>query len=149
MREDSYSRVTPIANIDSVCFDGLIALTRQSGFPSPMTIGPTINVVRFLLVNEPNYPDGPQWKEILPFITAAIASGKVSPSFLCELEDLRSVRLGRPMKYGTLIGSWADKKDIVKPERSVLNRDRASVGLGPVEDLAVQHDLDPVTLERK
>ena len=150
MRRNNPETAAPLANIDSICFDRTIELTRRSGFPSPMTVGPSINAVYFMLVaNEPTYPDGSQWKEILPAIQAAIASGRISPSFLCELEDLRSLHLGRPIKYGTLIGSWLGKKGIVKPERSVLNRDRASVGLGPVEDLAVQHDLDPVTLEPK
>ncbi len=150
LRENNPETAAPLANIDSVCFDRIIALTHRSGFPSAMTVGPSINTVQSLLLeNEPSYPDGPQWKEILPFITASITLGKVSPSFLCEVEDLHSMRAGRPMKYGTLIGSWVDKKEIPKPERSALNRDRASVGLGPVEDLAVQHDLDPVTLEPK
>jgi hypothetical protein len=147
LRRNNTEVEIPSTNIDSICFDRIIQLTRLTGSLSAMRIGPSINTVKFLLEqNASTYPEGPQWNEILPFIRSSIAGGRLPPAFLCSIEDLYCLRLGKPMIYGTLVGSWMYTHPVDEADRKKMNRNRASVGLGPLEDFAVQHDLDPNTL---
>jgi len=132
------------ARIDSLNFEHLIAIFRRKGVPSSRTIGQTTGTVHLLLWHHRGlkYPNSAQWQRVLPFIHEAILAGEIAPSYLCMFDDMTDYDAGRPMRYGTLLYYFHEQGNIQLVERDALNRNRASVGLGSIEDFALVTGID-------
>lgn len=80
---------------------------------------------------------------MLPRIRSAIEKGGVPPSYLCMFDDMAVFEQGRPQPYGTLLFYFSQQPELIHlADRDTLNRDRASVGLGPIEWSAQQAGVD-------
>ena len=129
---------------DSLNFEELIAISEEQGFPSAMTIGPSMVWTLLWHHRGAEYPTSPQWRRILPFIHEAIDAGHLDPAFLCMFEDMNDRDNGHPMRYGALLGyyrSMPEEALLVDPQE--LQRNRASVGWGPIIDFAAVVGVDP------
>lgn len=127
--------------VDSANFERLIEICEQRGFPLSEGVGN----VRLLLWHHrsPEYPGSAQWKRILPYIETAIAAGELSPSFLCMFDDHADQEAGRPMRYGALLGYYQSMPEMIfLVDRDQLDRNRASVGWGPISWFAEELGLD-------
>jgi len=135
--------------VDSANFERLIEICEQRGFPRSEELGNGMGNVFSLLWHHrsPEYPDSEQWKRILPYIQAIIAAGELSPAFLCMFDDYADHEAGRPMRYGALLGYYQSVPEMIfLMDRVQLDRNRASVGWGPVSRLAEQLEMDLSTL---
>ena len=131
-------------------FDKCVDLIERKGFPNQRDAATAVMPLAFLLQSMGGeYPDSPRWRKILPKINLAITEGTLDPSFLCAYQDQHDMASGKPVTYGALISSDGMDEGTKLPDRATLNDNRASVGLGPIEDLAVRFNLDPVTLKRR
>lgn len=133
------------ARTDSTNFESLLRIVEKRGFPTAQKVGLTSGVVWLLLWHHraPEYPDSEQWLRILPFVRSAIEVGDLSPSFLCMFDDYADFVVGRPMRYGTLLGYFRGTPEhLYFVERGTLDRDRAFVGLGPIEWTAAELGVD-------
>ena len=85
----------------------------------------------------------PELKQVLHYIRTAINRGALPPDHLAPFQDMLDVTAGRPMTYGALL--TFNRKETSKwylVDRPTLNANRASVGLGPIEDFAFRTGLD-------
>lgn len=133
------------ARTDSTNFESLLRIVEKRGFPTPQKVGLTSGLVWLLLWHHPapEYPASWQWLRVLPYIRSAIEAGDLSPSFLCMFEDYSDHEAGRPMRYGTLLGFFQRTPErLYFIDHLTLDRDRASVGLGPLEWTAAELGFD-------
>lgn len=131
--------------VDSSNFEKLIAICTAGGFPSARVVGHGIGDVFLLLWHHrgPEYPDSPQWQRILPFIQKAMAEGDLDPSFLCMFDDFSDQDAGRPMRFGALLSYFSQYPEkLYFVPRAELNKNRASVGWGPIADFARSVGVD-------
>ena len=129
---------------DSTAFDRLLALAKESGWPTALAVGNDLHRTQNLLFNQlDNYPDSPKWKQVLPYIRTAINKGGLPPDFLAPFQDMADIASGRPMTYGVMLAFYSEdpsKWHLV--DRATLNANRAAVGIGPIEDFAFRYGID-------
>lgn len=83
------------------------------------------------------HADLPVQEKYLPLMRRAVTQGKANASDLAYLEDRILMRQGKPQRYGSQIvpdketGAWVLYETEDLPN---LNKRRASVGLGPIQD---------------
>jgi hypothetical protein len=133
---------------DSLNLDRLIEMTESRGFPYPSITGASYSTVSWLLWHHRGMiPSSPRLRYFISLAEAEIQKGSIEPDLLCGLQDFEDVQAGRPMHYGTLVYYYHERGHIKLVDRAELNRNRASVGLVPIEDFALQLgiDLDAVT----
>lgn len=133
---------------DSVNLERLITICRERGFPSQARVGASFGIVSLLFWHHRGeMATSAQFNVFSRLLKEAIARGEVEPDFLCGMQDFDDDKAGRPMRYGTLLYYYHERGHIKLVDRSELNRNRASVGLVPIEDFALQLgiDLDAVT----
>lgn len=131
--------------VDSLNFEKLIALVEKSGFPNAQALGLSVGSVHLLLWHHrpPEYPNSAQWQRTLPHIRTAMAKGNLGPNYLCMFDDMADSEEGKPQRYGTLLYYYSPQPDqIFLVDRQTLNRNRASVGLGPIEWSAEAAGID-------
>ncbi|MGV9011488.1 MAG: hypothetical protein ACOH13_02740 [Flavobacteriales bacterium] len=142
LKEENNGNVVQLT--DSSAFDRLLALVKGSGWPTPLAVGSLFYRSQSLLFNQlDNYPDSPEWRQVLPYIRSAINRGTLPPDYLAPFKDMADIAAGKPMTYGAMLSYYHDdpsKWYLV--DRATLNLNRASVGLGPIEDLAFRNGLD-------
>lgn len=141
----STANIEPMNRTDSLNFEYLIQYFGKHGFPDPHTIGHGIGDLHLLLWHHRGmeYPGSAQWKRVLPYFRKAMEDGTLKPSFLVMFDDFADCTAGRPMRYGSLIGYYRDVPEkLYFTDREQLNRNRASVGLGPIEDAAIVFGMD-------
>lgn len=136
-------------HIDSLNFEHLIRFCERNGFPNSKYLGHSFGIVFLLLWHHrgPEYPGSPQWQRILPFMRAAMEAGDLDPSFLCMFDDFSDQDAGRPMRFGALLSYFSQYPEkLFFVPRAELNKNRASVGWGPLDDFArtVGVDLNKV-----
>lgn len=143
IREDSMGGVQ--RSIDPAAFDALLALARQSGWPTPITVGSHfLRAQRILFELLDHYPDSPEWQQALPYIRSAMARGALPPDYLTIFQDLADLDQGKPMTYGVMLAYFRETPDkwyVV--DRARLEKNRRAVGLGPLEDELFRDHLDP------
>jgi len=128
---------------DSINLERLITLCRERGFPSPAKVGSSFGIVSLLFWHHRmELLSSPRVQVFAHLALDAIARGEVQPDFLCEAEDFEDDQFGKPMRYGTLLFYFHDRGHIKLVERDQLNKNRASVGLAPIEDIAFQFGID-------
>lgn len=133
---------------DSLNLKRLIELTESRGFPCPASTGASYSEINWLLWHHRGtISASSRLRYFISLAQAEIKNGRIEPDFLCGLLDFEDVQAGRPMRFGTLLYYYHERGHIKLVDRAELNRNRASVGLVPIEDFAVQLgiDLDAVT----
>ena len=133
---------------DSLNLDRLIELAGSRGFPCPSITGASYSTVGWLLWHHRGMiTSSPRLRYFISLAEAEIQKGSIDPDLLCGLQDFEDVQAGRPMRYGTLLYYYHERGHIKLMDRAELNRNRALVGLVPIEDFAIQFgiDLDAVT----
>ncbi|MBK9598999.1 MAG: hypothetical protein IPO60_11940 [Flavobacteriales bacterium] len=142
MVEDSSGNTVQVT--DSSAFVRLMALVKESGWPTPLTVGSDFYRAQSLLFNQLyDYPASPKWQQILPYIQTAMNRGALPPDFLAPFQDMADIDKGKPTTYGVMLAFYSEdpsKWDLV--DRATLNKNRASIGLGPVEDFAFRYNID-------
>lgn len=130
---------------DTLAFHRTMALAKESGWPTPLTVGSDFYRTQSLLFNHlDHYPDSPEWQMALPYIRSAMARGALPPNYLAPFQDMADVAAGKPMTYGTLLLFYRnDPAKWLLVDPSTLENNRRSVGLGPLENLLFQFNLDP------
>ncbi|MBK9420087.1 MAG: hypothetical protein IPN44_03430 [Flavobacteriales bacterium] len=135
---------TKVLGTDSSVFDRLFDLVKENGYPTPLRVGMAFyHPQRLLLKQLENDPDSPELKQVLDYIRTAINRGGLPPDHLAPFQDMIDVTEGKPMTYGALL--TFNRKEISNwylVDRATLNANRASVGLGPIEDFAFRTGLD-------
>lgn len=145
----STANVEPMNRTDSLNFEYLIRYFGKHGFPDPHTIGHGIGALHLLLWHHRGneYPGSSQWQQILPYFRKAMEDGTLKPSFIVMFDDFADCTAGRPMRYGSLFGYYRNVPEkLYFTDREQLNRNRAAVGLGPIEDAAIVYGVDPGSL---
>ena len=145
----STANVEPMNRTDSLNFEYLIRYFGKHGFPDPHAIAYGIGDLHLLLWHHRGneYPGPSQWQQILPYFRKAMEDGTLKPSFLVMFDDFADCTAGRPMRYGSLIGYYRNVPEkLYFTDREQLNRNRAAVGLGPIEDAAIVYGVDPGSL---
>jgi hypothetical protein len=132
--------------VDSLNFERLIALCEQrGGFPNSGALGNGAGHLHSLLWHHrsPEYPVSDQWERILPYIHEAIDAGELSPAYLCMFDDFADQEAGRPMRYGALLYYYQSMPELLYfVDRATLDRNRASVGWGPITWFAETAGID-------
>jgi hypothetical protein len=84
-------------------------------------------------------------QKYLPMMRTAVQQGRAHASELAYLEDRVALQEGRKQSYGTQFRlNEKTKKYFVAPieDEPNVNRRRAAIGLGPLEDYARENGLD-------
>ena len=135
---------TKVLGTDSTVFDRLFELVTESGYPTPLSVGMAFNHAQKLLLQQlEHYPDSQKFQQVLLYVRTAINRGALPPDHLAPFQDMLDVAAGRPMTYGALL--TFNRKEPSKwylVDMATLNANRASVGLGPIEDLAFRIGID-------
>jgi hypothetical protein len=123
---------------DSLNLERLILLTEQRGFPSPDKVGTSYWIVSLLLFHhQGELGMNSRLLHFLDLAHVAMEECRIEPSFDAWLIDLEAEASGKATPYGTLIGYHRnDLERLHLPELLTLNANRASVGLGPIDEFA-------------
>ena len=142
-----------MAEQDSIHFDQMIAICKRYDTYPTRLLGATAGYWFLPLWHHSGadqYPHSRQWKEILPFIQAAIARGDLDPAYLCSFDDIEDIDLKHPLRWGNNLdfGKENDLPQLLP--RAQLNANRATVGWGTIEDYALQEgwDLDKMVKDQ-
>jgi len=128
---------------DSLNLERLIALTEQRGFPTQAITGSSYGIVHLLLWHH-RYELGKnaRLRYYCELAHKEMADCRIEPDFDVWLYDFDAVDDKKPMPYGTLIHYFRNRLDEVHlPDLAILNANRATVGLGPIEEFARMMDI--------
>lgn len=130
---ESESSLAKQSEIDKRNLGTLKQAIQAIGFPTPMLVGPRAADAAFLILQHADLAS--QKKYYLAFKQAATRN-EVSLEQLALLEDRIAVGEGRLQTYGTQLFIAPDGKQQFYPIREPrnVNRRRAKVGLGPIEE---------------
>ncbi len=144
-RQGPATDLRAMQRIDSLNFEHLIHRCERSGFPDPRTLGHALGDLLLLLWHHrAHYPEADQWQRMMPYIQQAIMTGTVAPTFLCRFDDFASWRHGEPMRWGVLVGFFAqDPAELFLADPETMDRDRSSVGLAPIHEALRLAGLNP------
>lgn len=128
---------------DSINLERMLSMTLDRGFPIAGKVGASYGIVHLLLWHHRGeLGRSPSFERYIALVESAIHTGEVEPDFLCGLLDFDDHEAGRPMRFGTLLNYFSGTGHVELVERNQLNKNRASVGLPPIEDFALVMDLD-------
>ncbi len=134
---------------DSINLERLLTMTLERGFPTAAKVGASYGIVHLLLWHHRGeLGRSPSFERYIGLVQKAMDLGDVEPDFLCGLRDYDDHEAGRALRYGTLLNYFSGTGHVELVERNELNRNRASVGLPPIEDFASQMGLDLDALTR-
>lgn len=135
-RKDSVGFYYKSKRIDSICFNELVALTLELGFPTKRSIGSEFYwYSRILRYNIPeNYDvNCKDWKKIKSLIGKEIKKGTIYPFYYAAIEDRIRLVANKPQYYGTMTvmhRNSADGTNLIQYENpEELNVRRKAVGL--------------------
>ncbi|MBX2974240.1 MAG: hypothetical protein KF797_14180 [Flavobacteriales bacterium] len=133
---------------DSLNLERLISLTEQRGFPAPALTGSSYGIVNLLLWHHRyELGENQRLRYYVELARKAMDACLIEPDFLTGLIDFDAWDEKKPMPYGTLIHYFRNSLDEVRlPDLKTLNANRASVGMGPIEDFARMMDIPLETL---
>ncbi len=140
---DSIGSVTK--GTEPEAFDRLIAFAKEYGWPTPLNVGSAFYMTQNLLLEQlDNYPDNPKWQQVLPYIRSAMDRGALPPDYLAPFQDMEDIKQGVPMTYGIMLSYYReDPSKWYVVDHATLEKNRRSVGLGPIKDFLFRYDLDP------
>lgn len=127
---------------DSINLIKVTAILDQFGWLGADVIGGQGNTTLFLVIQ---HADQKTQEKYLPMMREAVKNGKASGSNLALLEDRVALGQGKKQIYGSQI--YRDQKTskyFVAPieDEVNVNKRRASVGLGPLEDYVKHWNID-------
>ena len=141
-QSDRSTEVVYLRN-DSVNLERMLTMTLERGFPTTARVGASYGIVDLLLWHHRGeIGHSPSFERYIGLVQNAMDAGEVEPDFLCGLRDYDDHEAGRPLRYGTLLNYFSGAGHVELVERNELNRNRASVGLPPIEDFAIVMNLD-------
>jgi hypothetical protein len=131
---------------DSIHFERMIAICEEHGYPTWRRLGAKTGYWWLLLWHHRGaieYPHSDQWQRILPHIERAIEMGDLDPAYLCSFDDHVSEERGEPMQYGALLSYFQYVPERIHlVDQETLDRNRASVGWGPISWEAEAEGID-------
>ncbi len=128
---------------DSLNLERLISFTEQRGFPAPDIVGSSYGTIHLLLWHH-RYELGKnaRLRHFCDLAHKEMADCRIEPDFDVWLYDFDAWDDKKPMPYGTLIHYFRSRLDEVHlPDLATLNANRATVGLGPIEEFARMMDI--------
>ena len=118
------------------------AILDKYGWVGPDVVGGKGNAALFLVIQ---HADSLTRDKYLPMMRAAVKKGNAQPSQLALMEDRSALEHGKKQIYGSQIAkNEKTNKFYVRPIEDEANVDkrRASVGLGSLEDYAKEWGID-------
>jgi hypothetical protein len=130
---------------DSTAIDRLIGLVQVHGVPMAAAVGDRIHAITNTCMDfAGDFPDGPKWRQLLPWLRSAMDRGRVPPDLLAAVQDRADMLHHRPMTYGELISKYADAPDHFEMLGKIqVDEARKAVGLGPLDHLLQRWSVDP------
>ena len=118
------------------------------GWLGPAEIGQQGASTLFLVIQ---HADSATQVKYLPIMRAAVKKGKALPQNLALLKDRVLTMQKKKQLYGSQVGNNAEGKNSFLPitDETNVNKRRASVGLGPLEDYAKYFGINYVLPKRK
>jgi hypothetical protein len=116
-------------------------ILRRRGWPGPDEVGGRASMAVFLVIQHADSLTRLTW---LPVMRAAVQEGKARGEDLALLEDRALTDQGKPQIYGSQVKMNPSGKASFFPiiDEANVNKRRASVGLGPIEDYARYFHID-------
>jgi hypothetical protein len=127
---------------DSINLIKVKAVLDKYGWVGPDVVGSKGNSTLFLVIQ---HADSLTRDQYLPMMRAAVKKGKAQPSQLALMEDRSALEHGKKQIYGSqLARDEKTNKYYFRPIEDEANVDkrRAAVGLGSLEDYAKQWGID-------
>ncbi len=124
---------------DSINLIKIRAILDKYGWLGADVVGEQGNTTLFLVIQ---HADLKTQEKYLPIMREAVKNGKAQGSSLALLEDRIEIRNGRKQIYGSQIGMDKDKyyvSPLLDPDN--VNKRRASVGLGTIEEYIKNWDM--------
>ncbi|WP_156879284.1 DUF6624 domain-containing protein [Salinimicrobium xinjiangense] len=123
-----------IGNQDSINLIKVKKVLDENGWLGTELIGRSANSALFLVIQHAGLETQ---EEYLPMLRQAVKRGAASPADLALLEDRVELRQGKKQIYGSQVAMDQETGEyyvspLLDPEN--VNRRRAEVGLGPIED---------------
>jgi hypothetical protein len=126
---------------DSVNLDLVTDILRRHGWQGPDEVGERASMAIFLVIQ---HSDSLTQVTYLPMMRAAVKEGKARGEDLALLEDRILTNQGKPQIYGSQVKMDPSGKASFFPilDEVNVNKRRASVGLGPIEEYARYFHID-------
>lgn len=130
---------------DSTAFDRLIELVREHGVPTAASVGDEVYAITHTCMDfAADFPDGPKWQQLLPWLRSAMDRGLVPPDLLASVQDMADQLHHRPMTYGETLPLLTNDADtVLMLDKAHVNAARRAVGLGPIDHLLQRWGINP------
>jgi hypothetical protein len=126
---------------DSVDLAIVESILRRHGWLGPDEVGGRASLALFLVIQHSNLETQQTWA---PAMRAAVQQGKAKPENLALLEDRILTEQGKPQIYGSQVHTDVKGNPSFFPilDEANVNKRRATVGLGPLEEYARYFGID-------
>ena len=132
---------TVIGQKDSVNLEIVTGILSRKGWLGPDEVGERASMAIFLVIQHSDSLTQVTW---LPAMRRAVQQGKARAEDLALLEDRVLTEQGKGQLYGSQVRQGPDGKAAFFPiqDEPNVNKRRATVGLGPLEDYARYFGID-------
>jgi hypothetical protein len=126
---------------DSVDLVIVESVLRRHGWLGPDEVGGRASMALFLVIQHSDLETQQAW---VPAMRAAVQQGKAKPENLALLEDRILTEQGKPQIYGSQVHTDVKGNPSFFPilDEANVNKRRATVGLGPLEEYARYFGID-------
>jgi uncharacterized protein DUF6624 len=130
-----------IGSKDSIDLIRVKDIIGRYGWLGPQDVGERGSMALFLVIQ---HSDSLDWATYLPAMQEAVKKGNANPQDLALLEDRLSIAQGKPQRYGSQVRTDSTGKSSFNPifDEPNVNKRRAAMGLGPLEDYAKYFGID-------